>query len=58
MKRRTAFFAECVAVAKKNGYDGFSSDEELRGSASEKSWGVILHALFLDCFPADVGLCF
>jgi hypothetical protein len=38
MKRRTDFFAECIAVAKRNGYDGFSSDEELRGSATEKSW--------------------
>ena len=38
MKRRASFFAEAIAAAKANGYDGFSSDEELRGGASEDSW--------------------
>jgi len=34
MRRRTGFYAEAIAAAKANGYDGFSSDEELRGGAS------------------------
>lgn len=38
MKRRNDFFAEAIAFAKQNQYDGYSSDEELRGKADEKSW--------------------
>ena len=34
MKRRKDFFAEAIDFAKQNQYDGYSSDEELRGRAT------------------------
>ena len=59
IKRGPAFFADAVAMAQKNGYDGYSMDQELRCTLDAHCWAKMAplakpYMSFLNAFADEL----